>query len=288
LSIVPVASSDTTVPSLLASTERRVVVPAKRRVRLADIWRSRRVARVLASRDLKVKYKQSLVGPPWLVLQPLGILGGLVVAFHGVANVNTGGVPYAAFALTGLTVWTCVQTTLLNGVNAFVMNAQLIRRVATPRVAFITGTLLSNLIAPAVILAGAIFTLLVTGQGLPLQALLLPFVAVWVILMTFALLCVFASMSVRFRDVSTLLPFWSQAGLFLSPVGYSLATAPGRTHDVLVLNPLTGLLELTRWSLLGSSMELAPLIVSAVFTIYIVWAGWRTFTRLEMTFADFV
>jgi lipopolysaccharide transport system permease protein len=285
---MPVAASETAVPTPSASPERRVIVPAKRRVDLADLWRSHRVARVLASRDLKTKYKQSLVGPPWLILQPLGILAGLVVAFHGVANVNTGGVPYAAFALTGLTVWTCVQTTLLNGVNTFIINSLLIRRVATPRVAFITGTLLANLVAPAVILVGAIATLLITGYGISERAVLMPFVALWVIVLTFFLLCVFASASVRFRDVSTLLPFWSQAGLFLTPVGFALSTAPGRTHDVLVLNPLTGLIELARWSLLGTSMETTPLIVSAVFTVFMMWFGWRTFTRLEMTFADFV
>jgi lipopolysaccharide transport system permease protein len=283
-----VAASDTAVSPPLASDERRVVLPVKRRVRIGDLWRSRFVALVLASRDLKVKYKQSLIGPPWLVLQPLGILAGLIVAFHGVANVDTGGIPYTAFALTGLTVWTAVQTTLLNGVNAFVMNAQLIRRVATPRIAFITSTVLSNLIAPAVILLGAIVVMLLTGTPISPRAVLLPLIAVWIILMTFGLLAVFASASVRFRDVSTLLPFWSQAGLFLTPVGFSLATAPGRTHDVLVFNPLTGLIEITRWSLLGTPTEVAPLIVSAVFTVFILWFGWRTFTRLETTFADFV
>lgn len=269
--------------------QRRVIVPAKRRVHLSDLWTSRGVARVIATRDMRVKYKQSLVGPPWLILQPLGILAGLVVAFHGVANVNTGGVSYAAFALTGLTVWTCVQMTLLNGAQAFVLNSLLIRRVATPRIAFLTGTMLANLIAPAVVLVGALIALLAGGYGLPTQALLFPFIALWVIVMTYALLSIFASLTVRFRDVGTLLPFWSQAGLFLTPVGYPLSTAPGKVHDVLVFNPLTGLLELTRWALIGGfTPETLPIIVSAVFTVFVIWAGWRVFTRLETTFADFV
>src|SRR5947208_6789871 len=94
LRTVAVAATDTAVSPPPASLERRVIVPSARRVTVGDLWHSRRVARVLAARDLKVKYKQSLVGPPWLILQPLGILGGLVVAFHGVATVDTGGVPY--------------------------------------------------------------------------------------------------------------------------------------------------------------------------------------------------
>jgi lipopolysaccharide transport system permease protein len=266
----------------------RVVEPTKKRARVADIWRSRRVARVLAARDLKVKYKQSLLGPPWLVLQPLGILGALIVAFHGVAKVNTSGVPYVPFALVGLVVWTLVQTSLLIGTQSLLVNQNLIRRVASDRISFVVGSLLSNLIGPAVIVAGAIVALLVTGTGLPLQALVFPLIAVWLLAFTFALVCVFASLAVRFRDVQTLLPFWSQAGLFLTPVGYSLSNAPGHTYDVLVANPLTGLLEVTRWSLLGTHLPLAPVLVSAGFTVFVLWAGWEIYARMEVTFADVI
>jgi lipopolysaccharide transport system permease protein len=265
-----------------------VAVPGRKRVRLADLWTSREVAWMLAGRDLKIKYKQSLLGPPWLVLQPLGVLAGLIVAFNGVADVNTGGVPYVPFALTGLTVWTLVQMTLLNGTQSFIQNALLVRRTATPRVAFVSSTVLSNLIAPAVILAGVFVALLATGQGLPTQALLLPLVLLWAIAFTFFLVCVFASLTVRFRDVLTLLPFWSQAGLFLTPVGYGLASAPGRVEDVLTFNPLTGLLELTRWCLLDTELTTLPLVVSAVFSVVLFWGGWQLFARMETEFADVI
>jgi lipopolysaccharide transport system permease protein len=270
------------------STERRVAVPGARRARISDIWRSRAVARVLASRDVKIKYKQSLLGPPWLVLQPLGMLAALIVAFHGVASVNTQGVPYAPFALTGLAVWTLIQMTLVNGTVSFLTNALLIRRVPSPRIAFISGSVLSNLPAPAVILVGAVVSLLVTGQGLPLQALLFPLLVVWLLAFTYALVTILASLAVRFRDVQSLLPFWSQAGLFLTPVGYALASAPGNTKDVLTFNPLSGLFELTRWSLLGTDLSSLPVVVSAVFSVFLLWASWQIFSRLEITFADVI
>lgn len=272
----------------LVSPQRRVFLPAKKRVRIRDIWTSRHVAWVVGARDLKIKYKQSLLGPPWLVIQPLGILAALIVAFHGVADVETGGVPYIPFALTGLAAWTLIQMTLLTGAQAFITNALLIRRVSTTRIAFISGALIANLPAPTVIFLGAFMTLLASGQGLPLQALLFPLVVAWLLCFTFFLVCIFASLAVRFRDIQSLLPFWSQAGLFLTPVGFSLSTAPGRVEDVLTFNPLSGLLELTRWCLLDAEITALPVIVSAVFSALLFWGGWQLFARMEITFADVI
>jgi lipopolysaccharide transport system permease protein len=270
------------------SSARMVAVPTKKRVGLGEIWRSRELARVVAARDLKVKYKQSLLGPPWLVLQPLGMLAALIVAFNGVADVDTNGVPYIPFALTGLAVWTLIQMTLLNGAHAFIQNALMIRRVACPRIAFVTGALLANLPAPAVVLVGALVTLLASGQGLPLQALLFPLIVVWLIVFTFLLVCVFASLAVRFRDIQSLLPFWSQAGVFLTPVGYSLSTAPGKVETVLAFNPLSGLMEITRWCLLDIPVAALPIAVSVVFILLLAWGGWQVFARMEPTFADVI
>ena len=270
------------------SSETAVAVPTKKRVTVSEIWESLPVAREVAARDLKVKYKQSLLGPPWLVIQPLGMLAALIVAFNGVANVDTQGVPYIPFALTGLAVWTLIQMTLLNGAQAFVQNALLIRRVSCPRIAFLTGSVIANLPAPTVVLVGAIGSLLITGQGLPVQALLFPFLMVWLLVFTFMLVCIFASLAVRFRDIQSLLPFWSQAGLFLTPVGFTLATAPGKVERVLTFNPLSGLFELTRWCLLDMELTALPVIVSAVFTVFLIWGGWQLFARLETTFADVI
>jgi lipopolysaccharide transport system permease protein len=181
-----------------------------------------------------------------------------------------------------------VTMTLLNGTLAFVSNGLLIRRVACPRISFVVGSLVANLPAPAVILVGALISLVITGRGLPTQAVLFPLVALWLILFTFALVCMFASLAVRFRDIQSLLPFWSQVGLFLTPVGYALSSAPGKTEAVLAFNPLTGIFELTRWCLLGTELKAFPVIFAAFATVLLVFASWRIFTRLEITFADVI
>jgi lipopolysaccharide transport system permease protein len=270
-----------------APTE-RLIRPAKRRVSLPDMWRSRPVARELAARDMKVKYKQSLVGPPWLVIQPLGTLAGLLVAFNGVTKANTDGAPYVWFALVGMVVWTLFTQTLLNSVLAFGQNAELIRRVALPRIAIVTASLLANLIAPAVILVSALIGILVSGLGLPTQALLLPLIIGWVMLLTFGCLLILSSLAARYRDVNTIMPFWATAGVFLTPIGYSVIGQPAHIVTLVSINPLTGLIEILRWCLLATPVQALPAITSAVWTVSLLLLGWFVFTRMEVRFADFV
>jgi lipopolysaccharide transport system permease protein len=283
--------SSTTVqksPAQTADLPVRTIVPVKRRVPIPDIWHSRRVARLLAMRDLKIKYKQSIVGPPWLIIQPLGILAALMVAFHGVTRVSTGGVPYAVFAIVGLVVWQMINMSILNGTLGLQTNGQLIRRVASPRVAFISGALLSNLIAPGVIIVGALIWIVASGLTIPIQALLFPLVLGWTALITFGVLLLLASIAIRWRDVNSMLPFWSSVGPFITPVGFSYNGAPHHIQWLLAANPFTGPLEAARWSLLGLHLPLVPMIASAAWTVVLLWGGWQVFTRMEIRFADYV
>jgi ABC-type polysaccharide/polyol phosphate export permease len=266
----------------------RVIRPAKRRIPLSDLWRSRYVAWIVALRDLRIKYKQSVLGPAWLVLQPLGILAGLVLVFDGVTTVNTGDVPYVLFALVGMGVWTFVQQSLTAGSMAFVLNSELIRRVASPRVAFVTASVISNLVAPSLIIVASIVGVWIAGRSLPLQVLALPLFAAWLIVLMTGVLFLLASLTARFRDVFSLIPFWSQAGLFLTPVGYPLASATPTLETILSLNPLTGILELWRWSLFGTDVGTFPIISAVAWTLVLVVSGWRVFTRMEVSLVDHI
>jgi lipopolysaccharide transport system permease protein len=176
----------------------------------------------------------------------------------------------------------------MNSVLGFAQNGELIRRVAMPRVAVITGALLANVIAPAVILAAALIGLIVSGEGLPTQALLFPLVVGWVGLMTLGVLLILSSLAARYRDANTLMPFWATAGPFLTPIGYSIAGQPSHIVALLSLNPLTGLMEVARWSLLGTSVQALPAITAVAFTVLVLFAGWYVFTRMEVRFADYV
>ncbi|MHB8694533.1 MAG: ABC transporter permease [Solirubrobacteraceae bacterium] len=141
----PQAAPIPAVPYVWADPTERLLVPARRRLRLRDNWRSRRIARVIGVRDIKVKYKQSLLGPLWLLVQPTAMLLGFALVFKGLAHVNTRGIPYWLFALIGLTVcWTYLQTVCITGANAQVSNREFLRRFTAPRVAFSNGSLLGG------------------------------------------------------------------------------------------------------------------------------------------------
>lgn len=266
----------------------RTIRPVKRRVPISDIWTSWPVARVIAVRDMKIRYKQSVLGAPWLILQPAGILGALGVVFAGVVKVPTGGVPYVWFALVGLSVWTFFQLALTQGTISQVTNSQIVRRIACPRVAFVTGSALSALLPGGVILAIAIAGLLLSGQGIPVQALTVPLWVVWLLVMVFGMILILAAVTTRYRDTYALIPFILQAGLFLTPVGYQASDAPPHVSKILALNPLTGFLEVWRWSLLGGSVQLGAVLIAIVWTVVLVVGGWRIFGRMETRFADFI
>jgi lipopolysaccharide transport system permease protein len=263
------------------------VKPTRRRVRLSELWRSWPVAWVIAQRDLKVKYKQSLLGPLWLIFQPIGVLAGLVFVFNGVTKVNTGGVPYIIFGLAGISVWTFVQLSIATGTNVFVLNNFLIRRVALPRSSLFTAVILANL-APAAPIMLVVVVATAINRGLEPNIVFLPLILLWFIVLTSGVIFATASLTVRFRDVYALVPFWLQVGLFLTPVGYALNTAPSTLRAILSVNPLSGIFELWRWSLFGSSVQALPLVTAGVGTVVITALGWWLFTRMETRFADFI
>src|ERR687892_1775633 len=125
-------------PAPLIDETLRVTHPVRRRVRLRDIWASLPVGWMLGWRDMKTKYKQSALGPLWLVLQPLGMLAAITIAFSKVTSVDTGSVPYVVFALVGLAVWTYVQMAITAAPSTLPSNQQVVRRSPCPRVAFVT------------------------------------------------------------------------------------------------------------------------------------------------------
>jgi ABC-type polysaccharide/polyol phosphate export permease len=261
--------------------------PVKRRVRVRDLWTTRRVARIIGQRDVKVKYKQAALGPLWLVVAPLGMLLAITVAFYGVTEVDTGEVPYVLFALVGLVVWTYLQLCVSVGAQAIIANHPLVRRSSMPRLALVTGSLIGNLPPLAVMLAATLVLTLVVGS-LPLQVLLLPVVLAWLMVFVGGVTLFMAAISVRFRDLLAVIPLMIQAGLFVTPVGYPIAGAPDNIKILLSLNPASGLIEAWRWVVLDVSPDLSIIASGIAWTVVLSLVGWWVFTRLEVTFADVV
>jgi lipopolysaccharide transport system permease protein len=270
----------------LESPVERVIVPAKRRLKLRELLREGPVIRVLAARDFKVKYKQSVLGPLWLVFQPVMLLVAFLVAFRGLADVASSGVPYVVFALAGLTVWAFFQASMTIGVASLITNMNYVRYTPCPRAAFPLAAIIASLPAYAVTAAGALFAAAVTGFLSP-RVLLLPLGLMWLSLLTAGVVAIGAALAVRYRDIISALPFLLQVGLFFAPVGYSLAELSTTVRALVYLNPLTGVIEATRWMMLeGYEASFEPIGTSLVGTALLGVVGWWLFSRLETTMAD--
>jgi lipopolysaccharide transport system permease protein len=269
----------------LESPSVQVIKPVKRRLRLADIARGTQVIRVIATRDFKVKYKQSLLGPLWLVFQPLALLAAFFVAFRNLANVQPG-VPYSVFVLVGLTVWSFFQASMTIGTASLISSATLVRFTPCPRFAFPIAGVLASIPTFAVTALGAVGAAAVTGTLSP-RAVLLPLTLVWLMLLCFGVVAITSAVTVRYRDLLQAMPFLLQIGVFVAPVGYPLYQLGPVIRQLVELNPLTGLIEASRWMVVsGYHAATGPVLFSGAATMVLAVVGWRVFTHLETTMAD--
>jgi ABC-type polysaccharide/polyol phosphate export permease len=277
--------SHAALPALELPGVRRIEA-VKRRLTLRGLRDDLPVVRVLAARDFKVKYKQSLLGPLWLVFQPVAMLAAFLVAFKGLADVESSGTPYILFALVGLSVWSFFQASMTIGTASLISNLQLVRFTPCPRIAFPLAGIIASLPSLAVPAVASMLAAIAYGNLSP-RVLLLPFGVAWIFLLTAGAVAIAASLTVRFRDLLSAMPFLLQVGVFLAPVGYPVSELSSTVRVLVDLNPLTGVMEAWRWMVIGTySPSFEPIGVSLIATTLLLVAGWRVFTRLETTMAD--
>ena len=256
---------------------------------VAELWRARDVVLMLALRDIKLRYRQTAFGIGWVVLGPL--LGAAVFAlvFGGVADLSSEGVPYFVFALAGTTAWNVVASTVLRTTQSLVQNAAMVSRVYVPRLALPVSAMAATLVDLGV--SCVLLSLVCAIEGIvpgP-EALLAP---IWLLLLlglAGGVGLVLAAVLVRYRDVGAVVGLAVQLVLFASPVAYSAEAVPARFEILYSLNPLVGLLEGFRWSVLGTS---APSVGRAVAGIGTALAapvlGLVWFAKREPDFADLI
>ena len=278
-----------------------VTPPARRHIRvqrsqgwvslkLGDLWEYRELVYFLTWRDVKVRYKQTVLGAAWAILQPLLTMLVFSVFFGRLAKMPSDGVPYPIFVFTALVPWTFFANGLTQSSNSLVGSANLITKVYFPRLAVPVATVLSGVIdflLAFVVLVG----MMAYYQMAPSPN------AVWLpVFMLLALLAALgtglwlSAMNVQFRDVRYTVPFLTQFWLFATPIAYplSLLDAPWK-QAVFALNPMVGVVEGFRWALLGTRG--APIAVAAVSfaaAALLLATGALYFRRMERTFADIV
>jgi lipopolysaccharide transport system permease protein len=265
--------------------ERRIE-PVKSRLKFADLYRDLPVVRVLAARDFKVKYKQSVLGPIWLIFQPVALLAAFLVAFRGLAGIETSGVPYVVFALVGLSVWAFFQASMTIGTASLVTSYLLVRLTPCPRLAFPIASLVASLPAMGVTTLAAFGAAAVTGTLSP-RVLLLPIGIAWAFLFCIAVVAISSAITVRARDLVAAMPFLLQVGVFVTPVGYPPQELSPTVRLFVDLNPLTGIIDFWRWLFLsGQGLDAFPVLAAVGSTVILALLGWRVFSRFEVTMAD--
>src|SRR3954449_12759939 len=268
-----------------APTPETLIAPVRHRISLRDLTGNLGLIRVLVARDLKVKYKQSVLGPIWLVFQPFALLVAFVIGFHSVGHVETGGVPYALFALTGLSMWGYFSAASTAGAMSLIGNTNLVRFTACPRLALTVANLLASL--PAFIVPACVGIAAAWANGyFPISLILAPVVVVWLVLLTVAFTAILAALAVRYHDVPAALPFLLQAGVFLAPVAYPTDQLSGVARVLVSLNPLTGVIEAWRWCVLGVAPAGFAVVASLIITVTFGLLAWTVFGRLEVTMTD--
>lgn len=256
---------------------------------LAELWEYRELFYFLTWRDIKVRYKQTLLGVLWAILQPLLITGVFSIFFGRLGKIPSDGIPYPIFTFCALLPWQLFANALIASSNSLVANERLITKVFFPRLVIPLSSVLSGVVD--FFCAFLVLCVLMVYYGM------VPTSAVWTLPLFVALaVCTalsaglwFSALNVEYRDVRYLVPFISQFWLFISPVAYPSSLVPEAWRFIYGLNPMSGVIEGFRWALLPHAPAPGQMLaVSGAVTVLLFVSGLYYFRRMEAGFADLV
>lgn len=256
---------------------------------LRDLWNYRELIFFFTWRDLKVRYKQTLLGAAWAILQPFLTMVVFSIFFGGLAKVPSDGVPYPIFSYAALLPWTLFSKALQDASRSLVSSANIISKVYFPRLILPLSSTLAGLVdfvIALIVLVGMMFFYGIQPTAntwtLPLFVLLALITAIGVGLWLSAL-------NVMYRDVGYIIPFLTQFWMYITPIAYPASMVPEQWKFLYALNPLTGVVEGFRWALLGTGDGPSyTLLISASIAILLTISGLFYFRRMERKFADMV
>lgn len=258
---------------------------------LGEVWTHRELIYFFATRDIKVRYKQALLGVAWAVIQPIVGAVTFSILFHRLADVDVDAPSYFAFAVIGSGVWTYFSASLTSGTSSLLANAELLTKVSFPRIVAPAATLLPGLIdfTVAAVLA---FAVAVASGAVPSVGGVLLGLPGGLVLMVVAVagpVLLFSATVVKYRDVATLVGFAVPLLLFASPIAYPPELVPPGWRDLLYANPVAGALGLLRWALVGTRLPTAgQLLISIGVALVLLLLGTLHFRRTEREFADII
>jgi len=267
-----------------------VIQPSKKwnLLSLSDIWAYRELLFFLTWRDVKVRYKQTALGAAWAILQPLFMMLIFTIFFGRLAGVGSSGIPYPLFALGGLVPWTFFSNAITASGNSLVGSAHLITKVYFPRLIVPAAAMLAGLVVFLLAFLLLCILMLYYRVTLTVQVLFLPVLVLLTSLFSLGVGTWMSALNVKYRDVRFALPFLIQLWLFVSSVILPSSSVPPKYRWLLMLNPMSGIIEGYRSALFGLPFDWPALISASVLTLLVLLYAIYAFGRVERSFADII
>jgi lipopolysaccharide transport system permease protein len=258
-------------------------------LKLRELWEYRELLYFLTWRDIKVRYKQTVLGAAWAIIQPFMTMVVFTLFFGNLAKVPSDGIPYPIFSYAALVPWTFFANGLTNSSNSLVQSANLIKKIYFPRLTMPIATVLSGVVDFVLSFIVLLGMMLVYGIVLTANVIWLPLFLLLALVTSLGVGLWLSAMNVQFRDVRYVVPFLTQLWMFATPIAYPSSIVPEQWQTLYALNPMVGVVEGFRWALLGTDTAPGPMVmVSSVAAVVILISGAYYFRRMEKTFADVV
>lgn len=256
---------------------------------LGEMWKYRELTYFLIWRDIKVRYKQTVLGASWAILQPFLSMVVFSIFFGGFLNVPSEGVPYPIFSYAALLPWGVFSKALNDAGRSLVANRSMITKIYFPRMVIPLSSVLSGLVdfsIAFVVLMGMMWYFRIAPTS---NIWTLPFFLVLALMTALGVGLWLSALNVLYRDIGYIIPFLTQFWFYITPIVYPASEVPEQLRYIYALNPMVGVVEGFRWALLNTSTPPGPMVaVSTVISVVILISGMFYFRRMERTFADMV
>lgn len=257
-------------------------------LRLKELWEYRELLYFLVWRDIKVRYKQTILGAAWAIIQPFFTMVVFSIFFGKLGKIPSDGVPYPIFSYAGLLPWSYFAGALAEASNSLVGSSNLIRKVYFPRLVIPLGGVFAGLVDFAIAFTVFIGMMIYYGIHPTWTMIMLPVFILLALVTALGVGLWLSALNVQYRDVRFVIPFLVQFWLFATPVAYPSSMLPEAWRTIYGINPMAGVVEGFRWALLGTTPPGPLIAVSASISVLLLVSGAFYFRRMEKTFADLV
>lgn len=255
---------------------------------IIEVWKHRELLYLLAWRDYKIRYRQTIIGIAWAILQPILAMIAFVLIFGRFKEISANGVPYAIFVYSGLIIWQFFSNSISEASTSLVNSSQMITKIYFPRILVPIAKIITKLIDLLISFIILVF-LLLYFQIYPSLTILLSIIPliILLIILSVSIGIILSAFNVKYRDVQYALPYFIQLGLFISPVIYT-GSSLGKFQSWLSLNPITGIIEAFRSIIFSLSFPITPFIISCLITLLLFIIAMYYFIKAEGAFSDII